>query len=61
MLCGTAIKISKSEELQLFYQGERILQNSCYKYLGNKVNPTTTMSDDFDAHYKRASSWLKKL
>ena len=52
MLCGTTIRISKSEELRLFYQGERILQSSCCKYLGTIVNPTATMSDDFDAKYK---------
>ena len=61
MLCGTAIRISKSEELRLFYRSERILQSSCYKYLGNIVNPTVTMSGDFDAKYKKASSRLKKL
>ena len=61
MLCGTAIRISKSEELRLFCRDERILQSSCYKYLGNIVNPTATMSDDFDAKYKKASSRLKKL
>ena len=52
MLCGTTTRISKSEELRLFYQGERILQSSCCKYLGTIVNPTATMSDDFDAKYK---------
>ena len=61
MLCGTAIRISKSEELRLFWGGERILQSSCYKYLGNIVNPTATMSDDFDEKYKKVSSQLKKL
>ena len=47
MLCGTAMRISKSQELRLFYRGERILQSSCYKCLGNIVNPTATMSDHF--------------
>ena len=61
MLCGTAIRILKSEELRLFYWGERILQSSCYKYLGNIVNLTATVSDDFDAKYKKTSSQLKKL
>ena len=40
MLCGTAIRISKSQEL-------RFLQSSCYKCFGNIVNPTATMSDHF--------------
>ena len=61
MLCGTAVRIPKSEEVRLFCRGERMLQSSCYKYLGNIVNPTATMSDDFDEKYKKALSRLKKL
>ena len=55
-LCGTTIRISKSEELRLLYRGERILQSSYYKYIGNIVNPAATMSDDFEAKYKKAPS-----
>ena len=60
-LYETTIRISKSEELRLLYRGERILQSSYYKYIGNIVNPAATMSDDFEAKYKKAPSRLEKL
>ena len=56
MLCGTAKRVSKSKELKLFYRDERILESSCYKYLGNIVDKTATMSENFDLKYKKASS-----
>ena len=62
MLFGTGQRLSRiNEGLELFYREQNIRSTDKYKYLGNIVDPSLTLNDNFEAKYKTALKCLKLL
>ena len=51
----------KCRDLQLFYRDEIIINIDRYKYLGNIVDQSLNIADDFNIEYKKVSSRIKIL
>ena len=62
MLLGTAKKLSKIvKPLEIYYRGTAIHQTHQYKYLGNVIDPSLNLTENFQNKYKRASGRLRLL
>ena len=62
VLFGTSRKLSKFPNgLNVFYQSNKVVNSSRYKYLGSRINQTLNMSENFSYLYKQASNKLHML
>ncbi len=62
MLFGTGKRLSmQSHEVNVKYKDQGITTTKLYKYLGYKLGPSLTFSDNFDTAYKKASNRLRLL
>ena len=59
MLCGTFKNLSNCRDLQL--RGEIVMNTDRYKYLGNIVDLSLNMTDNFDIKYKKVPSRIIKV
>ena len=60
MLLGTAQRL-KGKEIEIRYRGELINSTERYTYLGNILDPTLTLNDDFQRKYKKSSKRVNLL
>ena len=60
ILFGTAQRL-KGKEIEIRYRGELINSAERYTYLGNILDPTLTLNDDFQKKYKNASKRINLL
>ena len=62
MLFGTRKRLStQSHEIKVKYKSQDINITKFYTYLGYKLDPSLTFSDNFDTAYKNASNRLRLL
>jgi hypothetical protein len=62
MLFGTSKRLSKiNHGLELYYREEQITNTDNYKYLGNIVDSTLTLNEDFDRKYKSTTKRLNLM
>jgi hypothetical protein len=60
MLLGTAQRM-KGEKMNVLYRNETVSSTERYTYLGNVLDPTLTLTDDFHGKYKKASKRMNLL
>ena len=62
MLFGTRKRLStQSHDIKVKYKSQDINLTESYTYLGYKLDPSLTFSDNFDTAYKKASNRLRLL
>ena len=62
MLFGTRKRLStQSHKIKVKYKSQDINLTKSYTYLGYKLDPSLTFSDNFDTAYKKASNRLRLL
>ena len=62
MLFGTRKRLStQSHDIKVKYKSQDINLTKSYTYLGYKLDPSLTFSDNFDTAYKKASNRLRLL
>ena len=61
ILFGTAIKLNRTEPLQIFCQNTLINNTDTYEYLGNLIDPSVNLGKNFDKRYKKAAGRVRLL
>ena len=61
MLFGTFQRLNANPTLNILYRNERINNTESYTYLGNIIDPTLSLNDNFDKSVKKATTRLKLL
>ena len=62
MMFGTAKRLSSNDrDLGILSKDVRINNTSAYKYLGSLLDPTLTLSHNFDTAYRKASGRIRLL
>ena len=61
MLFGTAKRLSKKNHIDLEIEGQQVNHTSSYYYLGNDLDQSLNLNDNFDKTYKRVNGRLNLL
>ena len=61
MLFGTAKRLANNNNIHLELNGQPINNTKSYCYLGNQIDSTLTLNDNFDKTYKKACGRLHLL